>query len=151
MRDKLLRVEDLTLEKCVNMRRLFESSAKQLRTLGSSQPEHASRKMKLSSKTGQRHTSGKQALVEKQTRQKLTSTKPCDYCSYKHIKGKCPAFGKFCKGCGKRGHFYEAKKCKLVKNDVNQVELEEVHYDEPVEEDYFFVGTLTNENSNSAY
>ena len=62
-REKLLQVEDLTLEKCVNMCRLFESSAKQLRTLGSSQPEpdvHALRKMKLSSKTGQRHTSGKQ-------------------------------------------------------------------------------------------
>ena len=26
-----------------------------------------------------------------------------------------------------------------------------MHYDEPVEEDYFFVGTLRNENSNSAY
>ena len=58
VREKLLQVEDLTLEKCVNMCRLFESSAKQLRTLGSSQPEpdvHALRKMKLSSKTGQRH------------------------------------------------------------------------------------------------
>ena len=84
VREQLLQVEDLTLEKCVNMCRLFESSAKQLRTLGSSQlgPDvHALRKMKLSSKTGQRHTSGKQALVEKQTRQKLTSNKPCDYCS----------------------------------------------------------------------
>ena len=107
--------------------------------------------MKLSSKTGQRHTSGKQALAEKQTRQKLTSNKPCDYFLYKHVKGKCPAFGKFCKGCGQRGHFYKAKKCKLAKNDVNQVELEEVQYDEPVEEDYFFVGTLTNENSSSSY
>ena len=156
VREKLLQVEDLTLEECVNMCRLFESSAKHLRTLGSSQPEpdvHALRKMKLSSKIGQRHTSGKQALVEKQTRQKLTSkvNKPCYYCSYKHVKGKCAAFGKFCKSCGQRGHFYKAKKCKLAKNDVNQVELEEVHYDKPVEEDYFFVGTLTNENSNSAY
>ena len=154
VREKLLQVEDLTLEKCVDKCRLFESSAKQLKTLGSSQPEpdaHALRKMKLSSKTGQRHTSGKQTLVEKQTRQKLTSNKPCDYCSYKHVKGKCPAFGKFCKGCGQRGHFYKAKKCKLAKNDVNQVELEEVQYDELVEEDYFFVGTLTNENSNSSY
>ena len=26
-----------------------------------------------------------------------------------------------------------------------------MHYDEPVEEDYSFVGTLTNEHSNSAY
>ena len=154
MREKLLQVEDLTLEKCVNMCRLFESSAKQLRTLGSNQPEpdvHALRKMKLSSKTGQRHTSGKQALVEKQTRQKLTSNKPCDYCSYKHIKGNCPAFGKFCNCCGQRGHFYEAKKCKLAKNDVYQVELEDVRYEEPVKEDYFFVGTLTNENCNSAH
>ena len=65
---KLLQVEDLTLEKCVNLCRLFESSAKQLRTLGSSQPDpdvHVLRKTKLSSKTGQRHTSGKQALVDK--------------------------------------------------------------------------------------
>ena len=107
--------------------------------------------MKLSCKTGQRPTSSKQALVEKQTGHKLSSNRPCDFCSYKHIKGKCPAFGKFCKGCGQRGHFYKAKKCKLAKNDVNEVELEEVYYDEPVEEDYFFVGTLTNENSNSAY
>ena len=26
-----------------------------------------------------------------------------------------------------------------------------MHHDKPVKEDYFFVGTLTNENSNSAY
>ena len=141
VREKLLQVEDLTPEKCVNMCRLVESNAKQLRTLGSSQPEldvHALRKIKLSSKTGQKHTSGKQALVEKQTGKKLTSNKPCDYCSYKHVKGKCPAFGEFCKGCGQRGHFYKANNCKLAKNDVNQVELGEVQYDEPVEEDYFF-------------
>ena len=34
VREKLLQVQDLTLEECVNMCRLFESSAKQLRTLG---------------------------------------------------------------------------------------------------------------------
>ena len=70
-----MQVEDLTLEKCVNMCTLFESSGKQLRTLGSSQPEpdvHVLRKMKLSSKIDQRPTSSKQALVEKQTGQKLT-------------------------------------------------------------------------------
>ena len=47
LREKLLQVEDLTLEKCVNMCRLLESSARQLKTLGSSQPEpdvHALRK-----------------------------------------------------------------------------------------------------------
>ena len=61
-RKRLLQVEDLTLEKCVNMCRLSESSAKQLRTLGSSQSEsdvHTLRKMKVSSKTGQRSTSSK--------------------------------------------------------------------------------------------
>ena len=66
MREQSLQVEDLTLEKDVNMCRLFESSAKQLKTLGSSQPEpdvHASRKMKLYSKTSERHTSSKQALI----------------------------------------------------------------------------------------
>ena len=68
VREKLLQVKDLKPETCVNMCRLFELSAKQLRTLGSSQPEpdvHALRKMKLSSKTGQRPTSSKQALAEK--------------------------------------------------------------------------------------
>ena len=108
--------------------------------------------MKLSSKTGQRPTRSKQALVGKQTGQKLTNNGPCDFCSDKHIEGKCPACGKSCKGCGQRGHFYKANKCKLAKNDVNEVELEEVHYDKPTEEeDYFFVGTLTNENSNYAH
>ena len=155
VREKLLQVDDLTLEKCVNMCRLSESSAKQLKTLGSSQSEpdvHELRKVKLYSKTGQRPTSSKQALVEKQTGQRLTSNRLCDFCSYKHITDKCPASGNTCKGCGQRGHFYKAKKSKLAKNDVNEVELEEVHYDEPVEEeDYFFVGTSTNETSNSAY
>ena len=154
MREKLLQVEDLILEKCGNMCRLFESSAKQFRTLGSSQQESdvdALKKVKLSSNTAQIPTSSKQALVEKQTGQKLTSNRPCEFCLYKHIKGKCPAFGKFCKDCSKRGHFYRAKKSKLAKNNVDEVELEEVHYDESAEEDYFFVGTLTNENSNSVY
>ena len=82
VREKLLQVEDLTHEKCVNMCRLLESSANQLRTLGSRQPEHdvhRLRKMKLSSKTGQRPTSSKQPLVEKQTGQKLTSNRPCEF------------------------------------------------------------------------
>ena len=30
------------------------------------------------------------------------------------------------------------------RNDVNQIELEEVHYEEPAEEVYFFVEILTN-------
>ena len=50
VREKFLQVEDLTLEKYVNMCRLIESSAKQLRTLGSSQPEpdaHALKKSEI--------------------------------------------------------------------------------------------------------
>ena len=50
VREKLLQVENLILEKYFNVCRLFQSNDKQLKTLGSSQPEpyvNALRKMEL--------------------------------------------------------------------------------------------------------
>ena len=40
---------------------------------------------------------------------------PCDFCGYNkyqaHQKGKCPAKGKVCKACDRKGHFAHAKVC----------------------------------------
>lgn len=53
------------------------------------------------------------------------------YCGRRHVKGRCPAFGKRCDGCGKTGHFKAV--CKSLKTGpakVKQVEAE-------VKQDFF--------------
>jgi hypothetical protein len=45
----------------------------------------------------------------------------CKYCGLVHVKGRCPAYNKDCRKCGKRGHF--SRVCNGNKKpQVNQVE-----------------------------
>ena len=63
----------------------------------------------------------------------------CKYCGNKHIrdKDKCPAYGKSCKGCGKKNHF--AKMCKNKNKPVHDTGCSDL-----------FIGTLTKINDVTA-
>lgn len=44
----------------------------------------------------------------------------CKFCSYSHKRGSCPAYGKICNNCKKRGHF--SKCCTKARKQINQIE-----------------------------
>jgi len=49
----------------------------------------------------------------------------CEYCGDSCVKGKCPAFGKICKKCGKRNH--AAKVCKTVGQGTQRQKSNRIH------------------------
>jgi len=64
-------------------------------------------------------------------REKLNSKKSdeifyCNRCGNKHKQRSCPAFGKTCNKCGKKGHFIA--KCKS-KREVNIIQEEEYDFE----------------------
>ena len=44
----------------------------------------------------------------------------CKFCSYSHKRGSCPAYGKTCNNCKKKGHF--PKYCTKARKQINQIE-----------------------------
>jgi hypothetical protein len=64
---------------------------------------------------------------EKPTPMKVSQWKDCRYCGGDHvgIRAKCPASGKPCAKCGKRGHF--ARKCKGDSNTSDNTDLKRPH------------------------
>ncbi|XP_065061116.1 uncharacterized protein K02A2.6-like [Rhopilema esculentum] len=61
------------------------------------------------------HNVGKQSSPRKTTGDTRGFISDCKFCgrSHKRNKESCPAFGRYCSGCGKRNHFVE--KCSLKK------------------------------------
>ena len=53
--------------------------------------------------------------------------KVCSFCAYSHVKGKCPAYGKKCNGCGGLNHFEKAcqqkKAVRTVRADVEEPQM----------------------------
>ena len=96
LRERLLRVADLDLQKCLEICRAAELSKERIKTL---ETPSASGLEVHAVKHKTRHTSTKHANSQ--------STSTCKYCGRKHEynKTKCPAFGKECRKCGKPNHF----------------------------------------------
>ena len=58
----------------------------------------------------------------------------CQFCGYRHKRGRCPAFGKTCNVCHKQNHF--ARVCKATTKEVNIVSNATARDEQP-----FFIGT----------
>ena len=99
---KLLRIRDLTLNKCIDICRSKEVTDKQIKSL--TEPEEINQ-VKSTKEKKQRTFERKKGL---QSGKKVS----CNFCGYEHPpdKKKCPAWGKVCNRCKERNHF--AKKCK---------------------------------------
>ena len=99
LRQKLLRVPELTLERCIDMCRRAEATSTQLEAM-SAQNSHA-------------HPPSEVNFAKKPSKgaDKSPFVKDCRFCGQAHEKErpKCPAFGKICSACQKENHF--AFKC----------------------------------------
>ena len=105
LREDLLKVPELDLEKCLQMCRAAELSKVQTKTLEASDTLHAVAKGRVGN--------SKQNTVSQTIR--------CKSCGLSHErdKQKCPALGKQCVSCHKFNHF--ASQCKTAKKSVHVV------------------------------
>ena len=106
---KLLRIRDLTLNKCIDICRSEEITEVQMKTL--SKPVDGSSVHQVTSKVRRQSVDGKSKKIS------------CKFCGYKHQfdRKKCPTWGKTCNRCKGKNRF--AKRCKEV--SVYNIESEE--------------------------
>ena len=115
VRERLLRQDDLTLEKALQLCRAAETTRAQAHEL-SSTGERVSVDALGSKKQSFNSTSHK---GPKQQSQK--SKYACGRCGYRHSRNACPAQGQICKKCGRENHF--AKCCRTpVAKVVNELQ-----------------------------
>ena len=98
---KLLRMRDLTSNRCIDVRHSEEVAEMQMRSL--SNPVDNINQLK--SKTKKPQTL--RGTLTSQAGKKIS----CKFCGFEHVldRKKCPAWGKACKRCKEKNHF--AKKC----------------------------------------
>ena len=130
LRELLLRECELNLKKAVNICRAFESTAKHVKEMNSSQEQ------KIEKVTATEHFNKQKARQEAQSDNYTTDNgrrsnyesqriiKDCHFCGREHeaVKTKCPAWGKTCSGKGRNRFKLKCKK-------VHQVRVE--HSDDP--------------------
>ena len=114
---KLLRMRDLTLNRCIDVCRSEEVAELQMKSL--SGPVDNIDQVKSSSKKPRAPTP-----VDRRSAKKIS----CKFCGYDHQPDRkmCPVSRKKCKRCKEKNHF--AKKCKKVPvhNIESEEELEEI-------------------------
>ena len=106
VRRKLLQEPKLSLSKCIDLCRATETTTVQAKIMAGQYDNHDL----------MAHYVGKQSGPRKTTGDTRCFISDCKFCgrSHKRNKESCPAFGRYCSGCGKRNHFVE--KCSLKKS-----------------------------------
>ena len=109
IRERLLRFNDLTLQKAVDLIKAAEQTEHQVKLMGASSTVNAlnqgrSKNNKLS--TPSRASNNKP--------QKQTSRGNCGRCGKTHAKQKCPTFGQKCHRCGNMNHYQALCRSKTV-------------------------------------
>ena len=122
LKERLLRDSEMTLSKALDDIHAAEMTKKQLVRISdgdkSSIDAVGQTKFPAGRSLQQGHTSDRPKPTSDAKRSDVIN---CQYCSYNHPKGHCPAYGKACKKCGKMNHF--EKVCKSAK--VQAVETSE--------------------------
>ena len=103
VRERLLRVNDLTLSKAIDICKAAEQTNQQLKMITSGTEETVGA-VKTENKNGQELNSRKRP--------------ECRYCGYHHAN--CPAYGQTCRKCGQKNHF--KAKCRSTTPHVNTAE-----------------------------
>ena len=126
VQERLLREPELTFVKTTNICKTAEISQTQLEAM---QPGTQAVNAIAWKSQNTRRKPEMQHSVNKQ----------CKYCMGSHKKGKCPAYGKKCRSCGKLNHF--SKAC-LSTKEVHH--MEEASGNETLEQNFdsFFIGIL---------
>ena len=133
MRERLLRINDLTLEKAIDICKASEQTSAQLQAMQSGNQDVVSfvRKRQIS------HAPANRTYTKTSTPKRAQEYQECKYCGRKHGKRDCPAYGQTCRKCGKKKHFQV--KCRAVQTS-------NIHNNEET----FFVAGLSGDTSSKA-
>ena len=103
VRHKLLQEPNLSLSRCIDLCRATETTTAQVKAMAGQAESHDLMENYV----------GKHNSQRRPTEDRLGFISDCKFCgrSHKRNKNYCPAYGKFCSGCGKRNHFVE--KCSM--------------------------------------
>ena len=108
MHERLLRLNDLTLQKAVDLIKAAEQTEQQVKLM-SGNPGGTANVNTL------KQGSGKNNNRFRKTRQKREVSRDlCGRCETKHAKKNCPAFGQKCRRCGNLNHYQSLCRTKLV-------------------------------------
>ena len=118
VRQRLLRVDDLTLEKATSICRTDAESKKSSQYIAETSAEVFGLKQKYNN----RHNT--QSRVTRKPPEELTQRKrTCGNCGLAHPRKQCPAYGKQCLKCNKFNHF--AKLCRSASRKTDAIEQAE--------------------------
>ena len=126
LKEKLLQDPEVTLNRAINLIRASEVTKSQLDNISGAKP------------TTIAAIEGKPKTSPTPTPRKTN----CRFCSYEHIRGKCPAYGQTCRKCGQRNHF--------VKVCTNR-EVNSVNADATAGISDYFVGLIEGEGTEKSW
>ena len=107
MRERLLRYNDLTLQKAVDLIKAAEQTEHQVKLMGASANVNV---LKQGRSKSNRSSMQSRAANNKQQSSRGT----CGRCGTSHAKKKCPAFGQKCHRCGNMNHYQSLCRSKTV-------------------------------------
>jgi hypothetical protein len=129
VRERLLRTDDLTLDKCITLCKASEVTQAAVKTLG---PDSESVSVLHKSTRRPVSTSSRKGPASVQTAQPTPKSDgkefmQCKFCGRRHKFGAnlCPAWGKTCTKCGRKNHFAAKCETKQASRSVRMVEQEE--------------------------
>ena len=137
-RERLLRIEDLTLAQAIKLGQAAEATKQHVREL-SRQPtatcQHTIDSLKVKPQRNPPRTNHENQNYHPST---------CKYCGTQHRRGQCPAYGKICAKCSKANHFASvclSSNCTVhCANTQNEIEQKHLPYS-----DHFFISTVDEE------
>ena len=130
LRERLLREQDLSLEKALTMCRAAETTKTQVKDLNEEKATghvHVVRQKQKQPKQKYVVNKKPEKKVERKQNFKFSSnlkTDCCGRCDRKHEPGKCPAMGKRCRKCDRLDHFAICCRTKVVNVVENDCETE---------------------------
>ena len=140
VKQRLLRAEDLTLDRAISICRAEEQSKKNAQLISEEQAVHG---LCFRTPKGRGKNLGRSSTRDKRKQvptedQAATVNYQCDKCGLKHPRKQCPAYGKQCLNCGKHNHF--AKFCKGKKKVQT---LSQSVEPEQIDDDVLFIDAVT--------
>ena len=120
------------MNKAISFCRAVEASRSQSKVLDGSEQSMASV-----------HSVNKKRFDGKKSEAPIMDKNKCMYCGSRHVKGRCPAFGKTCKKCLRKNHFAAVCQSQGGRSEPRKSErVHEVTQESDSEGEEFFVSSI---------
>ena len=123
MRERLLRLNDLTLQKAVDLIKAAEQTEQQVKLM-SGNPGGTANVNALKQGSGKNNNSFKKTHQKREVSRDL-----CGRCGTKHAKKNCQAFAQKCRRCGNLNHYQSLCRTKLVATVAEEDSEEDESYE----------------------